>query len=76
MVHLGRHLVDILLAVAAAVWRVINQTDKLKLDTQEEQVAVVKDIIMVLQKTQQRTLAVAAVEVHLTALQLVMVAQV
>ena len=69
MVHLDRHLVDILPVAVASVWRVINQTDKLKLDTQEEQVAVVKDIIMVLQKTQQRTLAEVEEEVVLRIIQ-------
>jgi riboflavin biosynthesis pyrimidine reductase len=49
MVHLARHLVDILLAVAAAACKDRPHLDKPQPGTPEEQVAVVKDSIIMLQ---------------------------
>jgi hypothetical protein len=69
MVHLDRHLVDILQVAVAAVCKDHPHQAQLKPDTPEEQVAVVKDSIIVLQKTQQRTLAEVEVEVVLRIIQ-------
>jgi riboflavin biosynthesis pyrimidine reductase len=69
MVHLDRHLVDILQVAVAAVCKDHPHLDKPQPGTPEEQVAVVKDSIIVLQSPEQQTLAEVEVEVVLRIIQ-------